>query len=134
MPMLFCRDLWRYGMPATATVRGYGDITPALTREQWAAHRAAREANGPCGCGTPSALPPIVHRTAIAMANDALESIECYKLDWDYVDKLREVAKRLLERPITGYASDEELLQDSADAGVLASFANVIASYLPPRD
>jgi len=106
--------------------RDYGDIEPALTRELWLELR-----EGPNRIGFPDLGGPSEHAQFVALANDFLPDAERRKFGWDYVDKLRDIAVRLVN---IRTADADAQLRNSADGLALGKLADILASYLPPRD
>lgn len=109
----------------TQPLRGYGDIPPVLTPDEWLRARASLgpRPNAPTRAGDAGMAAALI---------DALPADDRRKLGWDYVDKLRAIASRGID-PLPAADPLEDELRRSTDALALAALADVLASYLPPR-
>lgn len=117
-----------------ARAREYGDEAPALTREQWKPILDAFRAAQAQGVNPNEAREVALRHESAALHISQLPDDDRRKLNWDYVDKLREIAHRMMdpigERPTTM----DHALRNSTDALALHKLADIVASYLPPRD
>lgn len=123
----------------TAPVREYGDIPPAQSREAWAGWQRIRDEelalSGEQLTDHREKKLANIHVTIAAQNIASLPDADRRKFSWDYVDKLRDIASRLLD-PLQakeyGHDLDNQLAR-TTDGLALASMADVVASYLPPR-
>lgn len=116
----------------TKETRTAADLTPALTEAEWA--RYDREGLAPSRLLRVNPDDPADTCRHIAVLNSLLPATDRRKLNWDYIDRMRQIGQRLSDSAGVQSVVSAKQFEDIVDGAALIAIAAVLASYLSPRE